>query len=280
MPFAPLPPDQDGVRYLHGPDSSRRAGVPEGSVVEHTWTDSAVFPGTTRRYWVHVPAPYDPRRPAALMVFQDGDGFLDPDDEMRAATVLDNLVDDGAVPVTISVFVEPGTAPAGSSRNAEYDAFDDRYARLLADEIIPEVRKRWAVTDDHDQWGIGGFSSGGSCAFTAAWLRPDLFGRVLGFSSSFPQVASGTSVPELVAGESRPPLRVFLQVGRRDLGWDEPRDNWFAENLRVAAALAEAGHDVRLVIGDGGHDANHAGVLLPDALRWLWRTPLGDRAAL
>jgi len=39
----------------------------------------------------------------------------------------------------------------------------------------------------------------------------------------------------------------------------------------VAAALAEAGYDHRLVLGDGGHDANHGGAILPDALRWLWR---------
>jgi len=25
------------------------------------------------------------------------------------------------------------------------------------------------------------------------------------------------------------------------------------------------------VLGDGGHSSNHDGVLLPDALRWLWR---------
>jgi enterochelin esterase family protein len=25
------------------------------------------------------------------------------------------------------------------------------------------------------------------------------------------------------------------------------------------------------VLGDGGHDANHGGAILPDALRWLWR---------
>jgi enterochelin esterase family protein len=47
--------------------------------------------------------------------------------------------------------------------------------------------------------------------------------------------------------------------------------NFFSENLQVAAALAERGYDMRLVVGDGAHDGNHSGAVLPDALRWLWR---------
>jgi enterochelin esterase family protein len=67
------------------------------------------------------------------------------------------------------------------------------------------------------------------------------------------------------------PLRVFLQAATRDLNWDAADLNWFSANLRVAAALAERGYDLRLVLGDGGHDPNHGGAILPDALRWLWR---------
>ena len=62
-----------------------------------------------------------------------------------------------------------------------------------------------------------------------------------------------------------------MQAGPHDLGWNKPDGNWLAENLRVGAALAEAGYDFRLVLGDGGQIPNHGGVLLPDALRWLWR---------
>jgi enterochelin esterase family protein len=67
------------------------------------------------------------------------------------------------------------------------------------------------------------------------------------------------------------PLRIFMQAAHRDPGWDELETNWLAENLRVAAALAEPSYDVRLVLGDGEHDLDHAGVLLPDALRWVFR---------
>ncbi len=276
IPFRGLPIDQSAVRYLHGPDSLVQEDVPVGTITEFAWNASLVYPGTSRAFWVYVPAQYDPSEPASLLVFQDGEGFLDPLGEARAAVVLDNLIHRGDLPPTIGVFVDPGLLdqPEGRprpNRNAEYDPFDDHYVGFLVDEIIPEVTRRWSVTDDHDRWGICGFSSGGNAAFTAAWLRPDLFRRVIGYLSSFAQMPGGNPFPGLVASTPPKPLRIFLQAGHRDLGWNEPEDNWLAENLRVAAALAEADYDVRLVLGDGGHDPNHGGVLLPDALRWVFR---------
>lgn len=81
----------------------------------------------------------------------------------------------------------------------------------------------------------------------------------------------GNPYPDLIPATTRKSLRIFLQAGHRDLYWNEPEWNWLANNLRVAAALAEAGYDFRLVLGDGGHSPNHGGVLLPDALRWAFR---------
>lgn len=200
------------------------------------------------------------------MVFQDGGGFMDPEAELRATIVLDNLVHDGSIPPLVGVFVDPG-----GDRNDEYDAPDSRYAGFLVDEVLPLVAEQVPISADPQRRGLCGFSSGGSAAFTAAWHRPDAFAKVIGFASSFAQVRGGNPYPRLIATQPARPLRVLLQEGHRDLGWDEPEDNWLAENLRVVAALAERGYDFRLVLGDGGHSANHPGVVLPDALRWLWR---------
>jgi enterochelin esterase family protein len=102
-------------------------------------------------------------------------------------------------------------------------------------------------------------------------MRPDKFRRVICYLSSFTQMPNGNPYPALIPDAPRKPLRIFMQAGHRDLNWNGPERNWLAGNLRVAAALAEAGYDFRLVLGDGGHSPNHGGVLLPDALRWLWR---------
>lgn len=264
LPHAPLPIDQSEVTYEHGPDSGRRPTVARGRTTELSITDSLAYPGTARSVWVHEPASA-PGGPLPVVVFQDGAGFLDPDDEMRAALVLDNLVAGGLVPAMVGVFVDPGAG----NRNVEYDAADATYAGFLLDEVLPRVSEVVAISHRAEDRALCGFSSGGSASFTAAWHRPDAFGKVVGLSSSFPQVAA--DYPRLIASEPVRPVRVLLQVGHRDLGWDEADDNWLAANLEVGAALLRRGYDVRLVVGDGGHDGNHGGVVLPDALRWLWR---------
>ena len=273
IPYTPRLDDfSKPVRYAYGPDSSRQPGVPTGTMVEHAWDASVVFPGTQRRYWVYVPPQYVEREPAALMVFQDGWTNADPEGDVRAPIVFDNLIHRGEMPVTIGVFVDPG---APDNRNDEYDAFNDAYARFLLTEILPSVQDAYAISDDPHQWAIGGGSSGGSCAFTVAWTRPERFRRVLSFLGSFAQLRGGNRYPELIAETPKKPLRIFLQTGTRDLNWDAAEFNWFSANLRVAAALAEGGYDLRLVLGDGDHSANHCGAILPDALRWLWRPGLG-----
>ena len=269
IPYVRQPAEESlPVRYAYGPDSFPQPGVPRGAIVEGEWSASRVFPGTTRRYWIYVPAQHAASEPASLMVFQDGWMYLDPEGEVRAGVVFDNLIHRSEMPVTIGVFVDAGEP---GNRNAEYDAFTDAYATFLLTEILAQIRDRYALTDDPDRWAIAGGSSGGSSAFTVAWLRPDRFRRVLSFLGSFAQLEGGNRYPELIRDTPQKPLRVFLQAATRDLNWDAAERNWLSANLRVAAALAERGYDLRLVLGDGGHSPNHAGAILPDALRWLWR---------
>src|SRR5260370_33789686 len=75
-PFHWLPATNPAEEYALGPDSERHAGVPKGTVTKHTWSTSKIFPGTVHDYWVYVPEQYRPGRPAPVMVFLDGGGFL------------------------------------------------------------------------------------------------------------------------------------------------------------------------------------------------------------
>ncbi|PCN46561.1 enterochelin esterase [Curtobacterium sp. 'Ferrero'] len=270
LPYVPTPVVTGPVQYEHGPDSSRAPDAPRGRVEAFELTESAVFPGTTRTVRVFVPAQYDGTVPASVMVFQDGALYLDEAQDMRAGVVIEQLVHQGHMPVTVGVFVDPG---APGNRNAEYDPADDRYATFLVDEVLPAVRGRLGLrlSEDPEQWAVCGGSSGGNCAFTVAWQRPDRFRKVLAFVASFAQIPGGDPYPALIRSEAPRPLRVFLQANRFDLRHDEAERNWYSHNLQVAAALAERGYDHRIVLGDGGHSPNHGGVVLPDALRWLWR---------
>ena len=277
MPYVPLPLEEVGVGYAYGPDSEPRVGVKPGSIEEIRIDASLRFPGTSRKVWVHRPAGLSRSAECAVMFFNDGWWYLDPDGDVRGATVLDNLSAAGDLPPTVSVFVDPGVLDVDGvptkHRNAEYDAFDGAYGGFLLEEVLPLVEERLTISPNPMMRGICGGSSGGNAAVTAAWCRPDGFGRAIAFNASFAQMPGGNPYPELLKREPRRPTRIFLHAAHRDLNWNASEHNWFAENLETAAALARAGYDLRLVVGDGGHSPNHGGVLLPDALRWLWLTP-------
>ncbi len=254
--------------YQLGSDSIERPDVPKGKVTRHSWT-SKIFPETTRDYWVYVPAQYDARVPACVMVFQDGENYANPKGPFRVPTVFDNLIARKEMPVTIGIFINPGRLPKGSNRSFEYDTLSDQYARFLEAEILPEVARDHNLRKDAEGRAIGGISSGGICAFTAAWERPDLFSKVLSHVGSFTNIRHGDTYPGIIR-KTNPPrkIRVFLQDGSGDL--DNEHGNWPLGNQQMASALKFQKYDHRFVFGDGGHNGKHGGAILPDSLRWLW----------
>lgn len=264
-------------QYVLGPDSQVKPGVPQGKVTQMPpWANSKIYPGTTRDWWVYVPAQYRPQQPAALMVFCDGAGFVKADGQFRVPVVFDNLIAAGEMPVTIGVFLQPGVFPTSnpkdkprSNRSFEYDSLGDLYARFLLEEIIPEVKKTHAISDDPAMRAICGNSSGGICAFTVAWERPDAFRKVVSHIGSFTNIRGGHVYPALVRKTNKKPLKVFLQDGRNDL--DNQFGNWPLANQDMAAALKFAGYDHQFVLGDGTHNGRHGAAIFPDTLRWLWR---------
>jgi acetyl esterase/lipase/enterochelin esterase-like enzyme len=258
--------------YKLAPDSLEQPGVPKGQVTKHSWT-SQIFPGTVRDYWVYVPAQYDGKQPACVMVFQDGGSYQDPRGSFRVPIVFDNLIHKKEMPVTIGIFINPGTygQRGRSNRSFEYDTLSDQYARFLEKEILPEVGKEYKLRQDAAGRAICGISSGGICAFTVAWERSDLFSKVLSHVGSFTNIRGGDVYPGKIRKTPRKPIRVFLQDGSGDL--DNEHGNWPLANQQMALALKYGAYDYQFVYGDGGHNGKHGGAILPDSLRWLWREP-------
>lgn len=259
------------------PDRQPQAGVPQGKVTSGVFTESRIFPGTRRDYSVYVPAQYSADKPACLMVFMDGAGYSKPDGNFRVPVVFDNLIHQKAMPVTIAVFVNPGSIPATkpeandrSNRSFEYDSMGDRYSRFLTDEFLPVALKGLNVSADPKHRAVCGISSGGICAFTVAWEKPEQFGKVLSHIGSFTNIRDGWAYPGLVRKtKSAPkPIKVYLQDGKDDL--NNLFGNWPLANADLAAALKFAGYDHQFVMTDGGHSGSAAGEQLPAALRWLW----------
>jgi len=271
--------DQPEEPYQLGPDSQQQPKIPKGIVTEHVW-HSKVFENTVRRYWVYVPNQYKESSPAAVMIFQDGHAYVNETGQFRVPVVLDNLIHRGELPVIIAIFIDPGHKktevplkpgwrPKPENRSFEYDTLSDQYARFLLEEILPEVGKKHNLTDDPNRRAIGGISSGGICAWTVAWQRPDAFRKVLSHVGSFTNIRGGHVYPALIRKTDPKPIRIFLQDGSGDL--DNAHGNWPLSNQQMAAALKFADYDYKFEYGEGAHNGIHGGAILPDSLRWLWR---------
>lgn len=258
--------------YETHPDSREKAGVPRGTTQQMPAWESRIFAGTRRDWWVYVPAQYKPESPAAVMIFQDGNSYRE-----YVPIVFDNLIAKGDMPPTVGIFIDPGVFADGRrNRSFEYDTLSDQYARFLLEEILPEVGKTVKLRTDAAGRAIAGASSGGICAFTAAWERPNEFGKVVSWIGSFVNIASGKTVREgghnyeaMIRKTPRKPIRVFLQDGANDL--DNANGNWPLANQTLAKSLAYARYDYRFEWGQGFHSHRHGRAILPDTLRWLWR---------
>ena len=269
--------------YRLGADSMRHKEVPAGKVTRHVWK-SEIFGGTIREYFLYVPRQYEQSKPAAVMIFQDGHAYVSETGQFRAPIVFDNLIHQQRIPVTIGIFLNPGhqsdSLPEnpwkGSNRSREYDTLSDQYARFLLEEILPEVGSSYALSSRREDRAICGISSGGICAWTVAWERPDQFSKVLSHVGSFTNIRGGHDYPALIRKTERKPIRVLLQDGKNDL--DNRHGNWWLANLEMDAALKFSRYDHRFVGGEGGHNGIHGGAILPESLEWLWRTETVPRS--
>jgi enterochelin esterase-like enzyme len=276
--------------YKLGPDSLPQDGVPKGKLIGPTTLPSQVFPGIAHTYWVYVPAQYDGSKPAALMVFQDGQAFIAPNGDVHAPNVLDNLIWRREIPLMVAVFVDPGKtadAPEPNPRNwgdittirpQEYQQLGDKYARVVVDELLPAITGTYNISPDPDMHGMAGASSGGIAAFTVAWERPNAFHKVISIVGSFTHIrgGAGDTYPEKVLAADRKPIRVFFQDGVNDnraLTGDryDPTHDWHFQNVRLVRALTQKGYDINYTWGIGLHGQKQGGAIFPEMMRWLWR---------
>ena len=251
------------------------------------WRSTEAYPGTARDIWIVTPPDLGPDDRPGLLLCNDGNGYLRPDGAIRAQVVLENLLAAGDTGPMVGVFVNPGRPievdppesrwdftsdpRAALQRSVEYDDLSDRYSSLIADEVLPFVEEQIGRPLDPDPARriVAGISSGGICAWTTAWHRPDLFGCVLSHCGSFVNIRGGHQWPYLIRSAERRPIRAFLQSGALDA--DIILGNWPLANQQMAAALSFAGYDVRFEFGTGGHNLRHGGQLFADSLRWLLR---------
>ncbi len=253
--------------------SQPQPNVPKGTLLKDTYTakEGSVFPGTQREYQIYLPADFDKTQPAAFMVFQDGVIY-------QAPVVFDNLIAKKDIPPLVGIFIKPGVVPAANdnalprfNRSYEYDSVTPTYSRFLIDEFLPAIEAKHGLklSTDPNHASITGNSSGGICAFIAAWHRPDRFRRVFTGVGTYVGIHGADQMPVLVRKFEPKPLRVFLQSGTGDNNLY--CGDWWLANQMMERSLTWAGYDVNHAWGEGGHNAKHASQIFPDVMRWLWR---------
>ena len=294
MPKIVDPPENNRgvIKYKLGIASLRNPTVPQGKIIDmgNYHSTDRYYPQTQRRWFIYIPNQYDGSTPAKLLVINDGSQLLKK--QGNPTIVMDNLIANKKMPITIAVFVDPGVSikknKKGRSiknRSNEYDTCSPRYANFIEDEILSQVYKLYNISRDGKDHAIMGASSGASCAFTASWHRNDLFTRVISFIGSYcdfrsPQDFKETPTlyghlkradeyPSMVRKLPRKNIRIFLQSGSSDL--DNKRGNWHLNNRRLVKALKFAKYKYKVAWGKDGHSSNHGVSLLPEIFQWIWQ---------
>ncbi|MGP8270488.1 MAG: alpha/beta hydrolase [Terracidiphilus sp.] len=284
-----------------GPLSYLQPGVPSGKLSEKLIHTSKIYDGMKSEYWIYVPAQYDPKVPAAVMVFQDGGGSIHRDGDNPVLNVIDNLIAQKKIPVMICVFINPGDISGSpgtptydfvkghadrwgrtlkdAMRSTLYDTVSDRYAHFLRDEVLAEVGAKYNLRQDAYSHAITGASSGGICSFNAAWQMPDYFSRVLSLIGSFTNIQwkenpaihdGGQDYPDKILREPKRNIRVWLQDGAEDM--ENPRwGSWPLANLRMANSLKTKDYDFHFAFGRGTHNGAQGAAEFPESMIWLWR---------
>jgi len=269
--------------YSLSPDSLPQGGVAAGELLKFRWTSHLVYPGVERDVWLYLPHGVEEHDTVNLIVFQDGSSYFGG--QVNATHVLDNLIQRGEIPMTAALFVNPGETGPGypfyggdDNRSIEYDSVNGDYARFVVEELLPVVRMRVNLTDDPAGRAICGMSSGGACALTAAFHRPQDFGVVISHCGSFIAIRGANQLPAMIRQTPRKPIRVWHQTGSRDV--DAIFGSIPLANHDLASALAYRRYDSKFEFGNGGHSLRHAGAVFPETLRWVFRDQPVDRAPI
>jgi enterochelin esterase-like enzyme len=274
-----------GVRRLDNEITRRRDFY--GNRLAAAAAEQSVAAPYRRTVWVYSPAASISQL-LPLIIAQDGHAYVD-----ILPRVLDVLIDQGRVPPLAAVLIDSGGGDAqGSQRGLEYDTLSSLYSDFVETEVLPRAARETGIrfSDDPEARAVMGVSSGAACAFTMAWFHPERYRRVLSYSGTFvnqqspPDPATPRGAWEyharLIPGAGRKPLRLWLEVGEKDLHADDPEEtwhNWPLANRRMAAALAARDYDYRFTFSLGGRHADRRVLehTLPGALEWLWEPATG-----
>jgi predicted alpha/beta superfamily hydrolase len=235
-----------GLRYIRFSGEASRFSMSKhtltGNIKRHRAFPSKIL-GNRRDVLVYLPRGYRrfSRRRYPVLYLQDGQNVFD------AATSFSGVewgVDEAAERLIKENLIEPlivvAVANTGEQRIDEYaptrgviDAKAKRkrrskglarkYARFLIDELKPYIDQKYRTNPDAEFTGLGGSSLGGLVTLTIGILYPQVFSRLIVMSPSI--WWDDFTIYRLVDSiEQRPPLKIWLDTGTAEPGWEQARE--------------------------------------------------------
>ncbi len=224
-----------------------------------------------------------PRLPTVMMI---GGEMNTPADWVRAGNAVQTAdafaaTHDGNAPVLVF-------ADVGGTFNNDTECVNGRRGKVadhLTNDVVPAMISRFGVSPDPANWGVVGWSMGGTCAVDLTVMHPDRF-------SAFEDIAgdlspnSGTkaqTIERLFGGDAAAyaafdPATVISRHGRYSgvSGWFAVNGAGASPPPQTAAAAqslctlgASHGIDCAVLTRPGKHDWPFAGAAFAEALPWL-----------
>jgi enterochelin esterase-like enzyme len=238
-----------------------------GGTLDEIRFDSQVF--GRRGIGLYLPARYRKTRRYPLLVVHDGHDYLS---YASLGTILDNQIHRREIPELIVALT---TSP---NRLGEY-AGDERHARFITDEVIPNLERTLPLEARPQGRCLMGASFGAVASFATALYRPGFYGRLLLQSGSFAFTDIGDRnargplfdpIVQLMNHYRADPIamseRVFMSCGMYE--------SLIYENRSLAPILTATGMEVRYVEARDGHNWENWRDRLREGLSWLFPGPL------
>lgn len=268
------------LSYAELPGAAPQPWIVPSKAVPHGTLDSTRFKSAIlqneRSISVFTPAGYKSTNdPYELLVLFDEGTYLAA---IPAATILDNLIAARRIRPLVAVLV------GNVNRDRELAA-NPEFARFIAEELTPWVRKNYRVTTDPRRATIGGSSLGGLAAAYTAMKYPQTFNNVIALSGAFwwaPEATPGD--PANAANETgwltkqfvdgpKLPLRFWMAAGTFETDPTGSGGAILETTRHLRDVLLAKGYSVQYQQFPGGHDAYSWRGLLPEALMALIPSP-------
>ena len=231
----------------------------------------SLYLGLTRRITVWLPPGARRRQDSQLPVLylNDGQNLFDPARSFAGATwgvaeAAERLIRRRRIPPLLIVGIDHGSSrrsreylPVEDDRNPEArDPLGREYAEFVTREVVPFVRREYAVARAAAATGFGGSSYGAVAALYTTLIKPGVFGRLLIESPSL--YVGGEYLLRRARTAKRWPARVYLGVGTAETSRADWNDETVSNVRRLEATLQRAGVGPRRLLTVVEQGATHS----------------------